>query len=749
LILLLLLASLSATFAATPRSSGEAHSVERPEDPALQAALAAIVPSSENLTVIGRWHDGPSTVSISSADGEQAFHGRGSSVEIIPIGNMKSLAPAIGSVRLPGRVWGLELVGDLLYVADGFGGLRIVDVADHAEPAVIGGVQEIGDVRTIVVVDDVAIVAFHEDGIATIDVSDPAAPYVIGTIYNCGIGFALARSGDNLFLAHASGVRPFDISAPRTPVYGTNITTQDWSEDVAVSGHHLFVPDRGGSLRVFDVSDPAYPVQAASLPQYSGLVRFAVEGATAIARRGGAVMPMVLDISDPLDPITVTTIQLDQEWPSGRIAIQRGIAHLPTTDNGLEVYDMYDPANPILLGRRLTPGSTRSFDGNGKTAVAASGQGGAWIVDLTESNGPVSVSMVPCNNNWHVSVAGVHALAASFLGWRVVNIADPHDARQVGYYHGWPQTYSWANHSQIVGNIAYLAYGYEEDLHIVDLESPDRPMLLSRLPFPGFVQDVTVADGLACITSSTMGLRLLDVADPKAPALRDSFETNFLPRDVLLVPPFLYVTNGDNGRVDVWDVSRPDFIFRTSQFVAPARVGQLAASPPYLYVSSVAGAVYIYDLADPEAPELVGHHMAQSSFWDLAAHGDTLYVSCASEGGLILRNELDMVGVDPSPHQLDETPGIPSAFLRCRPNPTNPGTTIEFAIVRDDRIRVDIIDLRGRIVAVAMEDDLSAGTHSVYWNGRDRSGRRVASGQYLARLEGETVSRSVKIAVVQ
>ncbi|MBD3222638.1 hypothetical protein GF314_15495, partial [bacterium] len=44
-------------------------------------------------------------------------------------------------------------------------------------------------------------------------------------------------------------------------------------------------------------------------------------------------------------------------------------------------------------------------------------------------------------------------------------------------------------------------------------------------------------------------------------------------------------------------------------------------------------------------------------------------------------------------------------------------------------------DVRGRRVRSLLRGEIPAGSHTVRWNGRDQEGRRVASGQYLARLE--------------
>ncbi len=70
----------------------------------------------------------------------------------------------------------------------------------------------------------------------------------------------------------------------------------------------------------------------------------------------------------------------------------------------------------------------------------------------------------------------------------------------------------------------------------------------------------------------------------------------------------------------------------------------------------------------------------------------------------------------------------------CRPNPFNPSTTVSFALARDGRVRVDVVDAAGRSVAVLLDAERSAGEHAVAWNGRDARGGAVPSGVYFARV---------------
>lgn len=78
-------------------------------------------------------------------------------------------------------------------------------------------------------------------------------------------------------------------------------------------------------------------------------------------------------------------------------------------------------------------------------------------------------------------------------------------------------------------------------------------------------------------------------------------------------------------------------------------------------------------------------------------------------------------------------------FLPNYPNPFSDQTTLEYVLPDPATVRLAVYDVLGRQVRVLVDERQKAGRHTVQWNGHDESGRRMASGMYLARLiVGET-----------
>ncbi len=133
--------------------------------------------------------------------------------------------------------------------------------------------------------------------------------------------------------------------------------------------------------------------------------------------------------------------------------------------------------------------------------------------------------------------------------------------------------------------------------------------------------------------------------------------------------------------------------------------------------------------------------------------------TCDYGGGSLLEAGLDdvlittraygVVGVD---DPLADGAAVPSvAFLaRPEPNPTASGaaTRIAFGVpaaAAGLRVRLELLDVRGRAVRTLVDGALPPGRHARVWDGLDGDGRRVAAGVYFVRLGVGEMTGSEKV----
>ena len=85
---------------------------------------------------------------------------------------------------------------------------------------------------------------------------------------------------------------------------------------------------------------------------------------------------------------------------------------------------------------------------------------------------------------------------------------------------------------------------------------------------------------------------------------------------------------------------------------------------------------------------------------------------------------------------VDEEDEIPEELpvLHSFPNPFNPSTTIEFTLPESGFTTLSIYNISGQKVRELVADHMTAGAHSLIWDGRDDSGKAVSSGVYITRL---------------
>ncbi|MBT5876647.1 MAG: T9SS type A sorting domain-containing protein, partial [Candidatus Latescibacteria bacterium] len=87
--------------------------------------------------------------------------------------------------------------------------------------------------------------------------------------------------------------------------------------------------------------------------------------------------------------------------------------------------------------------------------------------------------------------------------------------------------------------------------------------------------------------------------------------------------------------------------------------------------------------------------------------------------------------------KITETPGVYS-LSSATPNPFNPATTISYVVPRQGHITLTVFNLLGQEIVRLVDSVHSAGTYRAVWSGTDATGREVASGIYLYRLNSAT-----------
>ena len=113
---------------------------------------------------------------------------------------------------------------------------------------------------------------------------------------------------------------------------------------------------------------------------------------------------------------------------------------------------------------------------------------------------------------------------------------------------------------------------------------------------------------------------------------------------------------------------------------------------------------------------------------------------------VFLNPEIDLTAIQP--------PAFITAVKQNYPNPFNPETWIPFTLSEATTVRMKIYDTAGLKIREIDLGFVEAGNYSekgqaIYWDGRNQSGERVASGTYFYRLQTDHFSQTKKMIILK
>ena len=98
---------------------------------------------------------------------------------------------------------------------------------------------------------------------------------------------------------------------------------------------------------------------------------------------------------------------------------------------------------------------------------------------------------------------------------------------------------------------------------------------------------------------------------------------------------------------------------------------------------------------------------------------------------------------------------IPTEFaLQNFPNPFNPETWIPYQLAENADVSINIYNVSGKVIKTLHLGQKEAGFYmtrskSAYWDGRNKSGERVASGVYFYQLKAGEFSAVRKMVIMK
>jgi len=567
----------------------------------LFTAASAGIGAEVQLELVGQI--GGATYAVAVRDG-YAYIGVGPRMVILDVSDPHQLSVVGQTEVLPDVVQDVEVAGGYAYVADGKGGLLIIDVSDPTSPQKLSFYDTpIGSAIGVAVWEHYAYVAAHDyfapymGVLWIIDVRDPAFPQEVGSCDIPGYAWDVTVKGNYAYVTDETGLRIIDVSDPTSPQELGFYDILEYALGVAVKGDYAYVAAHVGGLRIIDVSDPTSPQEIGSCDTPGNSRHVMVVGDYAYVADGfGGVR--IIDVSDPFSPQEVSSCGTSgYAWNvvvmGNNAYVAGGAASL---GRALSIIDVSDPFSPKELGHYDTPGDAHGIAVVGDYAYVAEGYpnmwGALWIIDVRDPASPQEVSFCATPDDaWDVVVKEDYAYIAGREILSIIDVSDPASPQEVGSW----DTLGVARDVAVKGNYAYVVFWFE-GLRIIDVSDPTFPHEVGFCETTGAASGVAVVGNYAYVADGFEGLRIIDVSDPTSPQEVGSCDT-------------------------------------------PGHAWDVVVMGNYAYVADREGGLRVIDVSNPTSPQEVGSYDMLEYTWDIAVAGDYVCVADGPFGLIILRFE--------------------------------------------------------------------------------------------------------------
>lgn len=626
------------------------------------------------------------------------------------------------NLNLPGSAVRLAVSSNHAYVACGTGGLAVVDITNPAFLNLVGGYGT--DVRTVCL-DGNRLGVINEDRFEILDITNPTAPVLLGSHPGApGSGFldAVLR-GDVAYTCFPGRIEHLDISDPAAIALVTeqplNYPYQLYNGRLNIVQDELLVT-ANSYLAVLDFE--------------TGLLKRESKGfgpLTDAAILGGKMV-------------------VSQE---NRIGIyQDGLHESAELSAALDFTSLLYPKgimmNDLLYGVSISPAN-----GLGVFAISGAAPGMLWSVDLGLTGGSIFAMaqegslLAALTYNGKMAIATVFRTGAILRGSLELTLYDaPASSRVLTFMD--EQTLIVLDDSEEIE---------PRNFRVIDVSNPDHPLQIGQYFLDGDFGTQLMTTGSLVLIADGHRVIIYDGAERKDFQYLTTHDFGSHGNKIYVQGGHLYSVHSgtDNSlegreKIQTWDISDPINPARTSELNL-ANAGDFTFAGNFAYQ---AGSGLILDLSDPAVPDPTGNfsllnpsvnqiHEVMASDKYLLAGWLTYYPN--RFGHAMLAQDSGSVS------SLDDDLPLPRVGLALEavPNPFNPVTEFRFELATATLTRIEIYDLRGRLVADLGEEIREPGLHQVKWEGQDRAGRPLPSGVYLGRIVTPQGSATTKIVLAK
>jgi len=467
----------------------------------------------------------------------------------------------------PGQTIGLAADKNFVYLANGNGGLRVINIENPDEPREVGFEDQINNALSVAILEDHAYVADSSDGLRVVNILDPAIPTLVGTYDTPGEATAVA------------------VKKVAEPVFKILV----------------YVADGGSGLRVIDATDPENPIEVGynEQPDFVKdvvLIENDDRDLAHVADRTNGLW--VMDITVPENPEEIGFLETPGEARAVDAAAQN--VYIAAFDHGLRVVDAANPTQPKEVGAFDKPKHIVNVLVD-QHAYLVDQNRGLQIMDVSKPQSPKEIGFFDANAlSKGLALADEFAYMGVTDNLKILNVSDPTKPVEVSSF-GIPSNVTAVD---VSGDHAFVA-NIDNGLRIVEIKDPSQPKSAGTYSPPGNALDVTVDDIYAFTAQGDGGVQAINVANPESPRGLDNVNEYLPAQAILVVGEFGYVANDKQG-IGIINVSRPPDLKPINSLDTPGTALGLAEAENHLFVADGSGGIQVFYILNRSNPLLVG-----------------------------------------------------------------------------------------------------------------------------------------------
>jgi hypothetical protein len=585
---------------------------------------------------------------------------------------------------IPAPASQLQIAGNLAFLPDSSGHLRVVNIAAGTNPTVVATSTEWNDISGISLQGQYAFVSVTNEGLFVFDVSVlPPALISGGRFRSIGSAEDVKVAGTTAFLADGDyGIVVIDLFDPSNPLELSPLFPGGIVFGVDIVSNRLYSACGSGGLLISDISNVSdvFPLGHRNTASPAHRVRIAGDHAYVLCE-GGRLE--IISIQNPANPTLTATYLTSGDLTD--VDVQGNFAVLANTNGILTVLNVGNPAVPTVQSTSLITGGARAVRINGANAYVRNGASELIVVPLAgltasapqlqegvpaklvATGQPAVFSVLvsgttPMTYRWSrngVPLTDDQRISGSTNAWLVISSALPSDSgmfsvtvsNALGHLVSsnaltvvnsgapvWRGAFNPGGSAESVDVNDYTAYvaAGQNGLEIYRTINPRYPQGIGGNFVEGFATGIRVSESHIFVAAATEGLQIFNASKFVVPEVVSATNTPGTCQAVYLADGLAYVADGESG-LQVFHLGDAEQTTYVGSYNTPGHAWNVFVAAGLAYVADGTNGVQILSVTNPAAIVWLGNFNTPGEARNVKVFAGKAYVADGS-GGLQVLN---------------------------------------------------------------------------------------------------------------